>query len=461
MRISALDGRRVAIWGYGREGRAAYAALRARFPRLPLTLFCSVDEVDAVRALGDPQLTVSSAVDADALAAFEIVIKSPGISPYASPAADAALRGVEFTSGTALWFAEGMSGRRLCITGTKGKSTTTSLVAHLLRAGGVRTALCGNIGLPLLELLDVEPAPAVWAIELSSYQTPQAVQPDVAVVLNLYSEHLDWHGSEARYFADKLALVTQGQPRIAVLNGADPRLRALPLPTGTQVLWFNDASGWHLREHWLHRGEQRVLDVRALPLPGQHNRINLCAALAAIEALGYDAVPLAPSALDFVGLPHRLQSLGRRDGIEAVNDSISTTPHATLAAIDCYPGRRIAVIVGGFDRGLDWGVFVERMARDAPALAVVAMGQNGPRIAERLRPLSEAGRFQLSEAGEMEEAVRSAYAALGGEGVLLLSPGAPSFPRYRDYSERGRHFAKACGYDPDAISAIPGLGIDG
>ncbi|HEX5754823.1 MAG TPA: UDP-N-acetylmuramoyl-L-alanine--D-glutamate ligase [Arenimonas sp.] len=459
MRISALDGRRVAIWGYGREGRAAYAALRARLPQLPLTLFCSADEADAVRALGDPLLTVCSQVDAEQLAAFAVVIKSPGISPYDSPAADAALRGVQFTSGTALWFAEAMRGRKLCITGTKGKSTTAALVAHLLRAGGVRSALCGNVGLPLLELLDVEPAPAVWAIELSSYQTTQAAQPDVAVVLNLYPEHLDWHGSEARYYADKLALLTQGRPRIAVLNAADTRLRALELPAGTQVVWFNDASGWHLREHWLHRGEQRVLDARALPLPGQHNRVNLCAALAAIEALGFDAVPLAGAAMHFSGLPHRLQTLGRRDGIEAVNDSIATTPHATLAALDCFTGRRIALIVGGFDRGLDWGVFVERMARDAPALAVITLGQNGPRIAERLRPLAEAGRFQLSEAGEMEEAVRIARAALGGEGVLLLSPGAPSFPRYRDYTERGRHFAKACGYDPEAISAIAGLGI--
>lgn len=459
MRISALEGRRVAIWGYGREGRAAYAALRASLPGQPLTLFCSEAEAEAVRGLGDPLLAVRTQVDGEQLAAFEIVVKSPGISPYASPAADAALRGVQFTSGTALWFAEDPPGRKLCITGTKGKSTTTALVAHLLRAGGVRTALCGNIGMPLLELLDTAPAPSVWAIELSSYQAGQAVRPDVAVVLNLYPEHLDWHGSEARYYADKLALVTQAGPRIAVLNAADARLRALVLPPETQRVWFNEAGGWHLREHWLYRGQQRVLDARALPLPGQHNRINLCAALAAIDALGFDAVAMAAAVMGFRGLPHRLQTLGRRDGIEAVNDSIATTPHATLAALDCFPGRRIALIVGGYDRGLDWGVFVERMARDAPALAVIAMGQNGPRIAERLRPLAEAGRFQLAEAGEMEEAVRIARAALGGEGVLLLSPGAPSFPRYTDYAERGRHFAAACGYDPDAISAIAGLGI--
>lgn len=459
MRISGLEGRRVAIWGYGREGRAAYAALRERLPGQMLTLFCSEPEAEPVRALEDPHLHIETRVDADALSAFDVVIASPGISPYASPAADAIGRGVQWLGGTALWFAENTSGRKICVTGTKGKSTTTALIAHLLRSAGTRTALAGNIGLPLLELLDVQPPPDVWAIELSSYQTAQAQQPDVAVVLNLYPEHLDWHGSEARYYADKLALVEQASPRIAALNGADIRLAEVAVPASTRVLWFNESGGWHLREHWLYRGEQRVLDTRPLPLPGQHNRINLCAALAAVEALGFDAVSLASAAMGFQGLPHRLQTLGRRNGIEAVNDSISTTPHATLAALDCYPGRRIALLVGGYDRGLDWGVFVERMARDAPALAVVTLGQNGPRIAERLRPVAASGRFQLHEANDLEDAVPIALAALGGEGVLLLSPGAPSFPRYTDYTERGRHFAKVCGFDPALICAIQGLGV--
>ena len=132
----------------------------------------------------------------------------------------------------------------------RGKSTTTALLAHLLRAGGQRTALAGNIGLPLLEVLAPQPSPAFWAIELSSYQTldvvASEVRPEVAVVLNLFPEHLDWHGSEARYISDKLALVTVAKPRIAVLNAADPRLAALVLPD-SEVHWFNHAQGWHLR----------------------------------------------------------------------------------------------------------------------------------------------------------------------------------------------------------------------
>jgi UDP-N-acetylmuramoylalanine--D-glutamate ligase len=138
----------------------------------------------------------------------------------------------------------------VCVTGTKGKSTTTALVAHLLRAAGHRTGLVGNIGLPLLEVLDPQPAPEYWAVELSSYQTGEVARsgarPQVAVVLNLFPEHLDWHGSEQRYIEDKLRLVTEAAPRIAVLNAADPHLAALSLPD-SEVVWFNQPQGWHMR----------------------------------------------------------------------------------------------------------------------------------------------------------------------------------------------------------------------
>ena len=146
MRISRLDGKRVALWGWGREGRAAYRALRARLPSLPLTLFCTSEEADEAAGLQDGLLTTRTHVDADALAEFDVVVKSPGISPYRDDARTAALRGTRFIGGTALWFtehAQGGHGRTLCVTGTKGKSTTTALLAHLLRAGGHRTALAG------------------------------------------------------------------------------------------------------------------------------------------------------------------------------------------------------------------------------------------------------------------------------------------------------------------------------
>jgi UDP-N-acetylmuramoylalanine--D-glutamate ligase len=462
VRISALEGRRVALWGWGREGRAAWRALRDRGIG-PLALFCNQVEAAEARAL-DPALAIEPDASAERLAAYDVVVKSPGISPYGPEARAAAERGTRFIGGTTLWFGEragddGVVRASACVTGTKGKSTTTALLAHLLRAGGHRTALAGNIGMPLLELLDADPA--YWAIELSSYQTgdvaASGARPEVAVGLNLFPEHLDWHGSHERYVADKLELFTGAKPRIAVLNARDPVLSALHLPD-SEVRWFDREDGWHLRGDALHRGDAFVMDTAALPLPGRHNRINLCAALAAIEALGLDAVPLAAHAAGFRPLPHRLQSLGVRDGLEWVNDSISTTPHASLAALAMFRGRPVALLAGGHDRGLDWHAFAEAMRGGAPA-AIVTMGQNGPRIHDLLAPFAAGCGFALEAADDLAHAVRLARAALPPGGVVLLSPGAPSFGAYRDYTERGRHFARLAGFDPDAISAIPGLGV--
>jgi len=467
VRISQLDGKRVALWGWGREGRAAYHAIRARLPSLPLTLFCSPDEAVVAGKLGDAGLDVRTAVDGDALAAFEIVVKSPGISPYRDDARAAAARGTRFIGGTALWFAEHAEsghGKTLCVTGTKGKSTTTALLAHLLRAGGHRTALAGNIGLPMLELLDqdnAQDAPEDWVIELSSYQTgdvaDSGVRPDLAIALNIFPEHLDWHGGEARYIADKLRLLSDAHPRIAIVNAHDPAIAALPLPH-SDVRRFGDQAGWHLQGDALYRGDTWVMDTTHLPLPGRHNRGNLCAVLAAIEALGLDAAALAPHAASFRPLPHRLQPIGTHEGITYVNDSISTTPHATLAALACYADQRVALLAGGHDRGIDWSGFAEAMRTGAPA-AIVTLGQNGPKIHALLAPVAREGGFALSAAIDLPDAVAQARAALGGEGVVLLSPGAPSFGLYQDYVARGRHFAALAGFDPDAISAIPGLGI--
>lgn len=461
VRISQLDGRRVALWGWGREGRAAWRALRRRLPSQPLALFCTDPEVADAGTLGDPLLTIETTASAERLSAFEVVIKSPGISPYTPAALAAAELGTVFLGGTALWFAEHPEARTICVTGTKGKSTTTALLAHLLRAGGHRAALCGNIGLPLLELLDVDDPPAFWAIELSSYQTgdvaASGVHPWIAVATNIFPEHLDWHGSEARYVADKLSLFTGAKPRIAILNGQDPVLAALRLPD-SEVRYVGGLDGWHLRDDVVHRGERAVFDTSQVPLPGRHNRGNLCAVLAAIEALGLDAEALAPHAASFKPLPHRLQTLGERDGLIWVNDSISTTPHATLAALDCFRTRRVALLAGGHDRGIGWSDFAVAMRSRAPA-AIVTLGQNGPKIHGLLEPVAREAGFALSEAVDLADAVARARAALGGSGVVLLSPGAPSFGAYRDYTERGRHFAALAGFDPETIAAIPGLGI--
>lgn len=455
MRFAELAGRRVAVLGFGAEGRAACRAFRRQLPTQPLHLFCSAAEAAEAQALGDALLVAETApATLDALARFEVVIKSPGVSPYLPPVSEALAAGVRFTSGSALWFAEHPDANTIAVTGTKGKSTTTALVAHLLRAGGHRTALAGNIGLPLLDLPDAAGV-AAHVLELSSFQTQDFdASPRVALITNLIEEHLDWHGSGARYIADKLRILGDRSRTIAVLNAEDMTLAGLE--TAGDVRWFGVASGWHLDAGHVCRGMERVLAMSGLPLPGRHNALNLCGALAAIEAAGFDARELARHASSFKPLPHRLQTLGARGGITYVNDSIATTPQAALAALEHCAGQRVALLLGGHERGLDWSAFARELAKHPP-LAIATMGANGERIAATLAAHGMDARVR--RCATLEEAFAAASAALGGDGVLLLSPGAPSFGPFRDYAERGRRFAALAGFDPAAIAAIDGLGI--
>ena len=452
MRIAELAGRRVAVWGQGREGKAALTALHARLPDLRPTVFCSATEAVDVAA-GLVGRIVTDAPTAVELSAFDVVIKSPGISAYRPEILEARRNGTLFTSGTALWFAERPQAPVIAVTGTKGKSTLSALVAHLLRALGRRVALAGNIGLPLLELLDPPQAPDWWVVELSSFQTGEASGVEVGVVNNLYEEHLDWHGTRERYAADKLALADAA--RTLVVNAMQAELLARTA-THPRRVTFGGPDGWHVREGWIRRGEQAVFELSRSPLPGAHNALNACAALATLEAAGVEAAAAAPAIATFRPLPHRLQPLGERDGITWVDDSIATTPQATLEALASLRGRETCVLVGGYERGLDWAPFA-RALDGRPPHAVVTMGANGERIAQVLR--ESGGRYRLASAGTLGEAVALARKLIAEGGVVLLSPGAPSFDQFRDYAERGCAFARLAGFDPATIGVIEGLGI--
>jgi UDP-N-acetylmuramoyl-L-alanine---L-glutamate ligase len=457
MRLAELAGLRVAILGFGREGRAAWQALRQRHPDQQLSLFCGAAEAAAAQALQDPLLRIHAGpYSAAALAEFDVVIKSPGISPYRAPVAELLAAGVRLISGSAIWFAEHPDARTICITGTKGKSTTSALTAHLLRALGVRTALCGNIGLPLLDLLDPAPAVDCWVIELSSFQTLDfGGAPTVAVITNLIEEHLDWHGSVEQYLSDKLGILGHDPATLRVLNAEDPVSRQRAGDAGTR--WFNDASGWHVHGGHLCLANAPVIALAQLALAGIHNASNACAALTAIAAAGYDARAAAEALTSFQPLPHRQQSLGTRDGIEYINDSIATTPQASMAALDRFQGRDIVLILGGQDRGLDWTP-LRGALHAAPPRRIICTGAVATRVHSllaadaSLRPL-------LDIDADFNTAFALARRAADQGGVVLLSPGAPSFGQFSDYVERGRHFAQLAGFDPDTITGIAGLGI--
>jgi UDP-N-acetylmuramoyl-L-alanine---L-glutamate ligase len=464
---------RTAIWGFGREGQAALKAIRERYPEKIIALIISPEEAEQWDFTTDPYLEViTSEASAGLLGQYGTIIKSPGISPYSTSCDWARFRGTRIISGTSIWFADNPHAKTICITGTKGKSTVSALVAHLLRAAGQLTALCGNIGVPLLELADANPAPDWWVIEMSSYQTADFMGvPAVACVLNLFPEHIPWHGSEERYYQDKIKILANGKADVAVLNGDDERLVAM-----TQFVdrgyYFNTSDSWHVKgegvDAAIYFAEVRMLPIKDLRLKGRHNAQNVCAALMILQAAGFDAKALAKHVRSFHGLPHRLQHLGARGGFEFIDDSISTTPHASIAALESMEGPS-TILVGGFDRGLGWDAFVDYVQAH-PVHAVIASGANAEKIqdafAKRMRIVAPhadqapaPGSVAFAKLDTLDAAVDLAMRVTPRGGNILLSPGAPSFDQYQSYAERGRAFATLTGFGELSEQEISGLGV--
>jgi UDP-N-acetylmuramoylalanine--D-glutamate ligase len=445
MQIEQLKPARIAILGAGREGQAAYDWLRRRLPGKKLTLIAesAIDPLFAGKLNREDEVLVEP-LCASRLETFDVLIRSPGVSIYREPLRKAVEAGVRLTTPSNLWFAAHPECRSICITGTKGKSTTAALLAHMLQANGVRARLAGNIGLPLLACSDE--CVDWWVIELSSYQIADLeASPNIAVFLNYSPEHLDWHGGERSYWEDKLRLGDLTRQGSLIVNAADIEL-AGHFASAPNVTWFSSFAGIHVSGDQIF-DRNSLLPARIPPcLPGRHNLLNIAAALTAAGAVGLDLKAAANSIATFECLPHRLQVLGQREDITYVNDSIASTPIATIAALEALRDRPILLILGGFDRGLDWSRYAKSFGEFSPR-AIIGLPESGSRIIEILRNsgLSPAAGFH--EAPDLQTAVmRARTLAVGGD-TILLSPGAPSFPNFADYRDRGQTFARLCGFD--------------
>jgi UDP-N-acetylmuramoylalanine--D-glutamate ligase len=434
MRAANLDAARVAIWGLGREGRAAIRFLRVRHPDLPLLLLDDTGDASAASEFGNVECAFGAAAIGHALKRVDLLVKSPGVSLYRPEIALARENGVAVTSLLNLWFAEGPGIRTVCVTGTKGKSTTAALIAHILRGLGHQAALAGNIGVPVTEIDRTKLDYAV--IEVSSYQAADfAGECDVAVLTSLFPEHLDWHRTLDAYYRDKLNLLRHS--RSAVVNRDAVRAREFGR------YWFNDDSALHARGGEIFDGRARIGCVRNRYLARPHNLSNACAALTVAKVLGLDPAQALAATGDFRALPHRQQEIGKVGGVLYVDDSISTAPESTIAALEVYGGRDITLIVGGYDRAIDYDKLADKLAGSAASL-VICMGVSGKRIHAALH--AAGGRPETALAGSMAEAVALARQKTPAGGVVLLSPAAPSYGYYRDFAERGRDFAVTAGF---------------
>lgn len=326
------------------------------------------------------------------------------------------------------------------VTGSNGKSTVASLIAHLAGGEAEGVLLGGNIGRPVLELL--ETPGSLHVLELSSFQleSTNTLDAAVGVVLNLSEDHLDRYPGMAEYGAAKARLVAQS--RIAVLNRDDPLVRRMA-EQARQVIWFGagepEADDYGLTdeggETWLMRGSERLCSASRLPVAGRHNALNLLAAFAALEALGVPRSQLIDRVGEFRGLPHRMETVGEWHDVLWINDSKATNLGATLAALAGI-SRPVVLIAGGQGKGQDFAPLRDALAPGVRALVV--MGE----AAEAIASQAPAG-LPVARAASMDDAVAEAR-ALGRPGdAVLLSPACASFDAYSGFEERGRVFRDA------------------
>lgn len=451
MRFEELENARVAILGMGREGQAVWRGIRQRFPDKPLDLFteAALDERFAPRLIEGIDRHFLGPLAEAPLGQYDVLVRSAGISPYRNELRQFKSTAVRFTTASNIWFAENPQAKTICISGTMGKSTTTALTAHLLKCAGFRVCLAGNIGKPMLdyETADVD----WWVLELSSYQIADLeAKPGLAVLLNLSAEHLDWHGGFERYMRDKLRLADlAGNGRI-VANYADRYLRE-KLAWHTGVSWFNHERSW-----WAGIGEVDGHDGSRVSPPaslhGQHNLHNLAAVMTVLDKLDIEVPDLERALSTFKGLPHRLQLVGTKAGVRYVNDSISTSPVSVTAALETIGHKDVVLLLGGMERGLEWDGFAAGVAAYLPH-AIITLPDNGPKIFASLERAGVSPPGGLHQAANMEDAMALAKVLVPARGCILLSPGAPSFPHFRDFADRGNRFSQLAGIEKDVDSA--------
>ncbi len=416
--FSDLAGKRVGIFGYGIEGQAAAARL-AQHAELVI--------VDDAANIG-PEILQTSKGGLEALAACDVVLKSPGISPYRSDVEELA-KSVTVTSALNLWMSEVDRDRVIGITGTKGKSTTTALTAFFFNAIGEKAHALGNIGVPPYDpSIDISEG---WLVlEISSFQARDLESaPSIVALTSLGSDHLDWHGSLENYQRDKLS-ITQLLPAPPIFFASSIESSNFG-ETATSV--EPDTSGL----------------TEALGLLGQHNHSNVALALSVVSrATGVNVeditTKLKAVADSFTPLPGRLTEIGKeeRAGLVTryIDDGLATAALPTIAALSVFPEGDLALIAGGFDRGIDYEPLVEVIASRTARTVVITMGEAGSRIGALVHAANPD--LQLMHASDLRSAVELARSSMNRGGVVLFSPAAPSFDHFKNWAERSAAFAK-------------------
>ncbi|MEI6433428.1 MAG: UDP-N-acetylmuramoyl-L-alanine--D-glutamate ligase [Bacteroidota bacterium] len=452
-----FSGKSVAILGFGREGQSTYSLIRRVLPDLPLTIVDANENVVAnplVARDNNLQFITGDGYESH-LPEFDLIVRSPGITIWqltglpGQPVADGQISHGKITSQTEL-FLEKYSAQVIGITGTKGKSTTSSLIHHILRCAGRDVLLAGNIGNPVFHITGLITPETLIVVELSSHQLEfLKVAPHISVFLNLFQEHLDAYPSYEAYQHAKLNITRyQSESDFIVFNADDNLVSALinpflPFRKGfSYSLSVKQEKGTSLRD-----GQIVFCDgLKEVPvwkihqdrfLRGEHNLKNIMAAINVAMILGIDPEFIEEGIATFKGLEHRLEYVGEYKKIHFYNDSIATIPEACIEAIRAIPSVD-TLVAGGFDRGIDYAGLGSFLA-GSDVRNIILIGAAGYRIGKEIQLVS-LGKKQLFFINRFDDFAPIAFRETRPGNVCLLSPAAASYDEFQNFEERGKRF---------------------
>jgi UDP-N-acetylmuramoylalanine--D-glutamate ligase len=449
--VFELLGKRVLVVGLARTGIAASLFCAGRGAQVTATdqkPESSLAEAAAQLRAAGVALSLGGHQLAD-VHQYDLLVASPGVPRNAQLLEAARQAGVPVWSEVELAW-RFLRGKLIAITGSNGKTTTTSLVAHILTTAGIPTLIGGNIGVPLLSLVDSSSDSTVTVAEISSFQleTIDAFRPEIGVLLNLTPDHLDRHASFDEYAAAKLRMFENQLDRdAAILNADDPEVTRR-MPSGPRVYWFSRkkrvASGTFLLDESIvfrSDGDETELARRAdIGLRGTHNVENVLAACAAAFLVGAPMTAIAAGIRTFPGVEHRLEFVANVGGVAFYNDSKATNVDAALKAIEAFPPagqsdapHKLIVILGGKDKGSPYTPLLAPLAEREGV--ILTIGAAAEKIAADL-----GSSLALESAGTLERAVEMAAREARAGDVVLLAPACSSFDQFENYEERGRKF---------------------
>jgi UDP-N-acetylmuramoylalanine--D-glutamate ligase len=435
----------VVVVGAARSGVAAALLLADRGARVTLTDLRRTLDAEEAQYLQQAGVTLElGSHEADTLGRASLVVLSPGI-PVSQPAVAAARRAGVPVVGEIELASRWLRGRIVAITGTKGKSTTTTLTGRMLEAGGIRTMVGGNIGVPLSAQVTASTPETVHVVEVSSFQleTIETFHPWIAVLLNFSPDHLDRHATVEEYARAKAQVFRNQQAHDwAVINADDPA--ALRLARAGRARRFEFSAQASIAEGVVllpdaiahrHLGRDEPLIPRhAIRLIGRHLLADVAAAAAIATVSGVSGEAMTRAVEAFDGLEHALEPVAEVRGVRFVNDSKATNVESALLAIESF-GRGLVVILGGRYKGGDFGRLREPLAtREA---TVIAIGEARPLVRRAIEPA-----VPVRDADSMADAVRQAFAAAPPGGTVLLAPACSSFDMFADYADRGSAFKR-------------------